>query len=468
MRSSSTYMSRFWSVFALLFALWLGSGCGDFSAFDGEWDRPVAYQNDQIRQAELSLARHDIRGAQSAYAQALKEEEPSVRATAAAGKALTDLMLLLGEPAARGVITEHLGAERKNYDVQALVWSNEGLLYWFGTGARWADDREYSGVRSAVSELLPWSTARLDSPETFFKSLNEPVNGLMDQSVKVADALAQIQLELEVAINANEYEYLYVPSEVFHDPNLTLILTKSDLLAMHSAISLLRAGVYYIAAYEHSWTLSRALTQAPWEAIMADPSHPEHDAALTSVDQYVARYINASFMRKVRQPERLEASKQALATSLQMLGRAIDQDGQSRHESTLRWDNLPSEDRASLLDVINALSASLEAPTLIPGSTPALTLELGRLFEQRTLDAQYDWLIEREERYQDELGQEVVELYIDLNPDALEQFSGGFSSPSLWEEEPSLSVFDDGTLDRVSDNVLSPLSNKVQDAYQLY
>ena len=461
-------MSRLLSVFALMLALFLGGGCGDFSAFDEGWDRPAAYQNDQIKEAERSLVRHDIRGAQRAYAEAIKDDVASVRATAAAGKALTDLMLLLGEPAARALLTEHLGAERKNYDVQALIWSNEGLLYWFGTGARWADERDYSGVRSAVSELLPWSVTRLDSPEAFFKSLDAPVNGLMDQSVKVADALAQVQLELEQAINSGEYEYLYVPSEVFHDPNLTLILTKNDLLALHSALSLVRAGIYYIAAYDHSWTLSRALTQAPWEAIMADPSHPEHDAALTSTEQYAARYINASFMRKVRSGARLETSKQALVSSLTMLSRSIREVEPQLADATLRWDRLTSEDREALVELLNALERSTREPTLIPGSTPPLTLHLGRLFEQRTLAPEHDWLIEREERTQDELGQEVVETFIELNPDALEQFTGEFSSPSLWDREGSIGVFDDGTLERVSEDVLSPLSNRVQDAYQLY
>lgn len=461
-------MSRLLSVFALMFALFLGGGCGDFSAFDEGWDRPAAYQNDQIKEAERSLVRHDIRGAQRAYAQAINDDVASVRATAAAGKALTDLMLLLGEPAARGLLTEHLGAERKNYDAQALIWSNEGLLYWFGTGARWDDELDYSGVRSAVSELLPWRTTRLDSPEAFFKSLETPVNGLMDQSVKVADALAQVQLELEQAINADEYEYLYVPAEVFYDPNLTLILTKSDLLALHAALSMARAGIYYIAAYDHSWTLSKALTQAPWEAIMADPSHPEHNSAFTSTAQYTARYINASFMRKVRSVQHLESSKQALASGLLMLSRAIGQDGPILQDATLRWDNITSEDRAALLDVIEALGASLNTPTLIPGSTPPLTLHLGRLFEQRTLAPEHDWLIERDERAQDELGQEVVETFIEFNADALEQFTGEFSSPSLWEHEGSVGVFDDGTLERVNEGVLSPLSNRVQDAYQLY
>ena len=79
------------------------------SSDEGSYNARSPFQNnisndDPLFKAELALKRHDPRTAQNEYAKALAEPNQRYFGVAATGKALTDLMLLLGEDAARQIV----------------------------------------------------------------------------------------------------------------------------------------------------------------------------------------------------------------------------------------------------------------------------------------------------------------------------------------------------------------------------
>lgn len=459
-------------LLAALSVVNMGAGCeGVSSDYSSQgWDRPDAYQNYYIREGEAALQRHDIIAAQQAYTKAVLDGEADVQATAAVGQAITDLMLLPGISVSRALVKDHLAAERPSYDVQRLLWSSEGMLYWFGQNVRWEDADGYSGVRSAVSELLPWSVGRLSSAESFFGVLDQPFNGFADQSVKIADALATIEANLDVALNAKRFDYFYVPAEVFHDQRMALVINRADVAALRASVSMARASIYFVAAYDHDWSLSKALTSGAWAAAMSDPQDPEHDPRLDSAQRYAAKYMNARLMRKVREPARLVASKEALRGGLGALRRSIELGRAEGQEGTLSWTGAQQDQVTRLDEVLAALEASLDKPTAVPYTEPTVTLSLGAMFEGRVLPQGVDWFVEREEQVNDAQGQPVTQVSVAFNEDALEAFAtDALSEPSLFgDAQISFGLSEDGTLDQLPQDVLGPLDDKISRAYEFY
>ena len=466
-RVLKTQLMSVWLCALLSLVLLTGTACTGMDWDQTFWQRPVAYEDPLMREAELLLISHDVRGAQSLYAQGLLSDQPPVVALSAVGKSLTDLMLLADVAQARALLTDHLGAERKNYDLQRLLWSSEGLLYWFSQSVGWADQGAYLGVRSLVADKLPWSIARLDSVEAFCSPLDKPASGLLDQAVLWADALEQVQRQLKLALDSSDYVYFYLPGQLFHDERMTLIVKHADLAALDALISAARGLVYTIAAYDHPWTLERACAEGAWRAILQDPAHPEHDPALTSVQDYVARYMNARLGRAVRASQRLTLGRQQLDVALERLELAMSWPQVSAQPGVLRWSEAQPQQRDALLELVQALRASLREPTRVPGTTPALTLHLGALFDGRTLDASIDWLRVERSSWQDERGQLVEQLDLVWQDDAFSAWTRGVASPSPWEQDVELSLMEQGQLEELQRAVLGPLLSAIQDAYGL-
>src|SRR5690554_5908296 len=142
-----------WLVLLGLAFMILGCMSGEDSALDGEAD--VGANDPALMEAQAEFARHHVDQAQSIYNQIIAEH-PNPPGQAFAGKAITDLLLLPGSAELSMPLINHLGATHA-LDANALIYADEGLLYWFVRGVPWEDQGSYEGVNSLISARLPWS-----------------------------------------------------------------------------------------------------------------------------------------------------------------------------------------------------------------------------------------------------------------------------------------------------------------------
>lgn len=365
-------------------------GCGSGGFAWGDAPRPAAYDDARIVEAESELARHDVRAAQRAYTDVLADGESEATSTAAAGLGLTQLMLLPGAPSVRGVLTDHLGADNSGFDAQALIWSEEGVLYWLSRGTRWEDDGEFQGVRSLVEALLPWTPARLESTAAFCGGLERPLGELLADTDAVADSLENVEQGMLSAALAADFEYLYVPAAVFHDDDLSLSLGSPELHALTGALALTRAALHYASAWRMDTSLD-ALCGPRWQAVADDPDDPEHVPGYT-VDDYAWRNLDARFGREVARAARLTRSRDAARQALERLAAAFTLAADSPHATTFDRDAASPSDLRAAADVLTALSGALDAPTALPGSSPATSVDLSHLFSPDAgLDPEVSW-----------------------------------------------------------------------------
>ena len=373
-RTLRRWMALGWC--ALLMAL---SGCGaDASELDG-WagaPRPAAYDAAIIGQAEQDLKLHDVRRARARYTEALATQDPRVEGTAAAGKAVTELMLLPGSAAVRELVVEQLGAQNRSYDVQRLIWSDSGALYWFEQGVRWEDDGEFEGVRSIVSGDLPWSLERLDAADVFVAGLDQPGDRIAEALVAIADELRGLEQDLQTAIFDPKFEYLYLPSEVFHHDAMSMALGKSELAAIHGVVSLARSGAYLVAAYRHPWTLEEAFTPAA-------PGVAPIDHAAPYLDPLLGRQLVGEDPQDTLRRARLNEARLAARNGLSFLHTSISLGLESEvlEISPLRWDRVDRDLGYDLVDILQALENAVDGPAKIPHATDDLSVDLSVFFE---------------------------------------------------------------------------------------
>jgi hypothetical protein len=373
--------SFFRALLLALLVLCVAPGCADYAggALDIASSRPAAYNDDLISLAEDSLTRHDIEGAQTYYGAALENNDPFVEGTAAAGKGMMDLFLLAGQDSARTFLSQQLGATNRRYDIQRLVWSNNGVLYWFSQGVRWDDDGDFQGVRSIVSDQLPWQVERLDSLAAFASGLTQPGDAIMSSLLGVAEDIRQIERDLEVAIDDPKFEFLYLPADVFHADSLAMALGKSELSVIHAGLSFFRGSIYFAAAYQNSWTLDGLLVSPD----NRDPEAHFHD----TLDPLLAREIT--------QQNNLREARSAFLDGFFYLENSITlglEQEQTLKTALLRWDKVDRDLARNLRDIIRAMANSLDGPAKIPHFTQDFTIDLSVFFgEGRALPEDVSW-----------------------------------------------------------------------------
>jgi hypothetical protein len=373
-------------IIGLLSLLCMGAsegGCApqDMSAEGGDVGTTTVDQ--RLLDAQAALANHDVEQAQAIYGQIVAEQGDAPGA-AFAGKAFTDLLLLPGSQPARTLLVDHLGAT-SGVDANDAIYAEEGFLYWQVRGVPWNDDGTYLGIRSLIADELPWSAERLDSLRAFFTGLDTPGDAMMDDLVVLADAMAQIENDLQRALDDPDFEFLYVPGLVFHHDDLELLLGRSELHMLSSVVSATRASVYFLAAYEHTWTLDGMLgSQAEARANPTDG---------WQTGDYALAYLDGRLARKVRDPLHLRESRQAFDASLESAVAAIDVGLNGELETTLRWKQADAAYAEELIVFLEAVRDSLEGPAELPGSTPKTTMDLSSFFEGegRTLPVDIRW-----------------------------------------------------------------------------
>ncbi|TXD34065.1 hypothetical protein FRC98_19610 [Lujinxingia vulgaris] len=469
MTSLKTWLGRTALVGALsIGALSVGAtGCGEsfnesagadpiFDA-DNEPGEPVP----SLGEAEQALMAHDVAGARAMYQQRL-EVDPS-DGEAAAGRAMCDLLLVPGMPEVGRLLTESLGAAEPLAAAEVL-YGDEGLLYWASRGARWADDGQYLGIRSLLAPELPWELEELESITRFVEGLNEPGDTLARHLVSIANALGGLDAQLQVAIDDPDFVRFYVPGEVFHDPSLSLTLGRAELATIQAALQVVRAALYAVSAYEHSWTLDGAFGAWRQDVNLDDERYV---AGYTPTD-YTVSYLDARLFRRVAQPDRLQASRTALRDALSRARDALRMGLTSEVQTTLQWEQPTVENIQRIDELFSALAGALYEPTALPYSEPAVHLNLSSFFEGgRTLPAEVPWMVRTEDpaRIDEGMGVSEENFLWKTNPEAIDLvFQQGVVEGVSSEESVNVDL-GEGGLGGFIDALAGAYVDAVQDVY---
>jgi hypothetical protein len=438
-------------------------GCAPSAAETAPGDPTPASTDEQLLEAQAQLARHDVEGAQAIYNQIIARHEQAPGA-AYAGKALTDLLLLPGSEATTKILVDHLGAT-SGIDANDALYAEEGFLYWQVRGVPWTDEGTYTGIRSLISNELPWSKDRLSSFRLFFTGQQTPANNMMDDLVALADATAQIENDLQRALDDPEFELIYIPGRTFHYDELNLLLGRAELNLLSSVLAASRASIYFLAAYEHDWTLDGALGS---QASIRQQPTTEHQRDGWETSDYTLEYLDSRLAREVRDPLRLREARTALNASLASSVEAIRLGLDAEADTSIRWRQGDRGYALELIDVLEAVRNSLYGPTELPGSTPKTTMDLSPFFDDgRSLDPDIRWF----ERINptDETGDMIsTGAYWQLT-DAAQQafFVDGIFEPSFQVGEagfPSLKI-DDERARKFRQSTTGEVENDVENAY---
>ena len=356
------YRTERWMGWLLGLLVWVAAtGCST-SLEEASGDAAATSREARLLGAQRYLADSEVDRAQGVYAELLTNDPKD--GEAAAGKAMCDLLLLPGSNAAGRLATGYLAADGP-IDANALLYEEGGYFYLASRGVPWEDSGEYVGMKTLLAERLPWSKEHLSDLHAFTRLLDEPFDKAAGELVAIADGLAQVEREIEIALGDERFETLTIPGEVFDQPDLDLVVGKSDLAVISSAVGAARGVLYFTAAYRHDWTPSEATVEG-------DPSH---------VIEHAVSYLDPRLLREVARPAELDSARGAFDAAIVDLRESIKAAESAPTGTVVSWGNLPESDVQRLLEVLSALRDALHAPTDIPYTEPATTLDLSSFFE---------------------------------------------------------------------------------------
>ncbi len=471
--SPSTLPTWFWLTICVSISLF-AFGCGaDLASADSDESMeqsPSANaskgsQAGELALAEEELSNHRVDEARAHYA-ALLDRQPD-HGAAAAGVAVTDILLLFEMSEVTELFVESLGAS-SGFDANEVLFAEGGYLYWASRGARWNDDGQYDGIHSLLADDLPWSSDRLRSLISFVDGLDEPTGKLIRQLVTIANALKGIDHNLELAIEDSDFTRLYIPGKVFYDSELTLRLGRSELSVLRSLIATARSAIYFAAAYEHEWTLETAFGEWRFDVSLDDPNY----VANFGPADYTVAYLDEHLFRTISNPERLSASRAALRDAITYTRDALRFGVEQTYTTTLEWDDVDEAHAYQLDGLLAAIAESLDGPVILPHSDPALTkLDLSPLFEDDglTLDEEIPWFVRPSELSETEPDESLDEIGIvwEVNDEAV----GAFFAEPLLEvpgdaQEVTLHVgADNGEFTDFVDTLFGTYRDRIDDVY---
>lgn len=407
-----------WSLIAAMVVLL--AGCADMDAGIAAQDANDGGDAPHLQdhqQAEQHLQNHRVDEALQTYRMVLDNHPDD--GDAAAGVAVTELLLMLQLDEVTELLLDHLDAQGA-IDPNELLFAREGVLYWASRGVRWADDSDdYEGIRDLVADELPFDDDRLESTIAFVDGLDTPVGQSLRQLVSIANALNVVESHIETALDDPDFRRLYIPGEVFHDEGLDLRIGRSELATIHAAISMARSLVYFVAAYDHDWSLEEAFGQ--WRT---DPPEDRYQPGYEPLD-YSVDILDDHLFRSVGSPDRLSASHSSLREAVDWSRDAIRMGLEDQTPTTLQWEDVDEDDAQEIDELLEALAEALDGPTQLPHVFPATTLDLSPMFEGegRTLDEEISWFVSTElEAANDDEGLGDDLDHWDLNDEALRDF----------------------------------------------
>lgn len=356
-----------------------------------------------FRAASVDLANRDIRSARNKYEQFLAERPNAGRA--AAGKAITDLLLLPGSEPVVELLRNHLGA-RGGFDAQSVIYEKGGYLYWLKKGATWTGRGDSDGIKDVLADRLPWDAGELESLSSLTGGLENPVGESRGDLVRIAGRLGDIQKNLRTAIESDNFERIVVPGETFRDLRLTLKLGKSELATVAAAVAAARGLTHYLAAYRHQWSLEEGFAR-PCEAYDGDPGSgwKTWDCTLKFLD---ARWFRA--LVESERADRLADARKHFDAALFFAKRTIDFGLERRDESTdltFDWRDVDPDFAKHWRQLIVSLRTSLQRRTTLPFTVHPTentepSADLSSFFDNgRTLNGEVDWLLREDSETDD-------------------------------------------------------------------
>src|SRR5690554_12190 len=442
----------------------LGCMAGEDAGLEDGSD--VGGNDSALMQAQAEFARHHVDRAQSIYNQIIAEH-PNPPGQAYAGKAISDLLLLPGSPELSALLVAHLDATHM-LDANALLYADEGLLFWAVRGVPWEDQGSCKGVRSLISARLPWPQERLAGVQAFFTGITHPLNLATADLVQLADAMASIQDDIARELEGDYFGPVYFPGLTFHSEQLDVFLGRSELHLLSAMVSAARAGLYFVSAYDFDFTLDEAVgTQAEQRL------DPQPDWVFSD---YAFAFLDSRVLRQVDKPERLLQARGALDSALDSLISAVRAGQNDAHQSTIRWAQGDPAYAEAMLELLAALRRALVEPAAIPGARPSTTVDLSSFFEGgRVLDGSIDWFERTVDPdtgvlVQGEDGFWVTEEWVEWKPseDAVQAFflDGIFDPPlATLEDAPEVDALDSEASSQYLDSILGTFIDRVSDAF---
>lgn len=414
------------------------------------------------RRAEEYLLDQDISRARDEYRAALQEDPADGRA--AAGMALTDTLLFPYHSSVTTVLTRHLGASASLNAQGDVIYGEQGFFYFLARGVPWEDGSSTGGIKTLLSDRVPWRRDQLDDVESFVAGLGRPVELLVEDLVGVADSLGGISANIEIALADDGFKTIRLPGTVFHDESLDLVLGKSELSLLRAAVESVRGGIYFVAAYEHGWTLERAFGEAIWQPIIEDPMHEEHIAGYDAIDYQVA-HLNETLGRAIVRPELLVAAGTAFKTTFDALAQGITEGLESSEVTALDWSNVDHAIASDVVSFLQAIGESVDGPSELPFTEPTLTVDASPFFtDGRTVPMGSDLVAI--DVYQDEFGVTESEVVLDEATTEI-LLEGTFEPPLGSDPEPELLIGNDieNLVDTVSADVTTDYDRAVSGSF---
>ncbi len=422
----------------------------DAAGVNNQGNTPV---DSYVQEAQNLLFENQILAANQKFKQGLTAN--SGHGSSAAGAALTDILLLPYDPAVSALLREHLGATTGLDANKDVIYSEGGLLYLMSRGVPFDDGDGFPGIKTLLVSDLPWSSRQLDTVGDFVQGLDSSVSDMMDVLVLVADALDPIQQNLDVAIADPNFTTIFVPGEVFHDTDLSLVIGKTELLALKTALHALHGGIYFLAAYEWDFSIEDLLGD---QFADIQPNDPDYVEGWDS-DDYALRYLDERLFRTVRNTAHIEtafvSADRGLTAFLTLL-----RDYESHYAGELEFSSADDLYVQELTELLTALQGSLTRSTPIPFTTPAVSMDLTPFKEGRVLPPGMNWL-ERVE-IQDEFGSYFEWQVTNASMDTV--VIQGVFTPEFTAED-GIEFEMSGNAEGFGTSVAGPLQEDVEDAY---
>ena len=442
-------------------------GCGSDDAMGGFDEAPGTdpVVDSPIQRAVAAMFDHDLARARALFAEA--REGRGERGRAAAGHAVTSLLLLPFSAEVDSLLVDHLGASSGLGD-GSLLYGEQGLLYYLSLGTPWDDADGLVGIQTQLRDEIPWTDAQMESPAAFVAGLDSPVSELTDDLASLGDALGRIEDDLQAALDDPDFRFLFVPGQAFHDDDLSLFLGRAELSIVHALVSASRGAIYFVASYEYDFTLEQAFGER-WQQVIDDPAaHPDTFVEGWTYDDYVNHFLDGQLFREVRSTIYLSQAGRSFQSAVHHLGAALeyafDLDDNQRvggREDTLDWSAADPTAAEEIVEVLDAIERSFDGPTVIPRSFPSTTMDLSVFFDGgRVLPEGTPWL---ERRAIDPEYEEYQEWYF---TDAAYRsfFIDGVFDPGFDPDNPPEIRFT-GDTETFGDDIAAGFTRDVEDAY---
>lgn len=360
-------------------------GCAGQDAASALEDQTGPTREDEAQARLFSL---DLKGARDVYAARLAQNPADP--DAAAGKAVLDVLLLPYSSAMTRVLKDSLGASRGLDATRDVIYGDGGYLYLLSRGVPFADGESFPGIATLLEDDLPWSTREMTSLTDFVAELNQPVSTFWDGMEVVADDLSVVVRNLTTSVEAEAFQSYFLPGEIFHDQSLNLVLGKSELSALRTVVSGVRAATYFLGAYDWNWSLADGFG-AQWDVVdVADPAFK----ADWVYEDYVTAFVADRTLRSVRQSQRLGKAGEAFGDTMNSAAQTLRLGASATSDTVLDWTRADEDLIEELAVFLEAVGASAGGRVALPYTLPSTSMDLSSFFAApgRVLPAEAVWL----------------------------------------------------------------------------